>query len=129
MSFHRLLAVFAAVHTVGGLACVVAPAAMIASFGVTLPAMGLVVYQFWGASMAGVGALSWLLRGTTDPGILKPLLLVLIGLNFLNAVLAVRGQFAGASKSGWMVVLLYSLFVLAFLAFAFRSMRQEPDRL
>ncbi len=89
-----------------------------------MPPMGLVIYQFWGASMAAVGVLCWLLRDTSGTKESKALWGALAVLNATNAVLAVRGQAAGANVSGWAMVLLYSFFALTFLFVTIRSIRQ-----
>ena len=123
MSTRIFLTVFAALNIIGGLGCVIAPAAMLASFGVVLPDMGLVIYQFWGASTAAIGGLVCLFRDQWDAGIPVPMAGVLAALNGANTVIAVRGQFAGANAAGWTMVALYALFALAFLAAAIRSPR------
>lgn len=127
MSPRLLLTAFAAAHVIGGLGCVMAPNALVGSFGVELPPMGLVIYQFWGASMAAVGALIWLLRDAWSSGIPTRFVAVLVGLNVLNAVIAVRGQFAGANAAGWTMVFSYAFFGLAFLFVAIRSERQPKS--
>ncbi len=125
MSLRFLISVFAAAQTIGGIACVAAPSMMLGSFEVALPAMGLVVYQFWGASMAAVGVLCWLLRDRWDSRDSLPVWAALAGLNAANAALAVKGQVVGAGASGWAMVVLYTFFTLVFLVVAIRSMRQE----
>lgn len=47
-----------------GIACILAPASLLDLYGVALPPMGLVVYQFWGVTLFGLGMLTWLLRNT-----------------------------------------------------------------
>lgn len=125
MPSRLLLTVFATLNIAGGLACILAPALMLRSFGVVLPPMGIVIYQFWGVAVAGTGALLWLLRNRCGDGMPVPLVSILVVMNTLNAAIAVRGQFSGANASGWAMVALYVLLALAFLAVAIGAIRRN----
>lgn len=59
MTFRTLLSIHAVIAVPTGIACVLAPAQLLATYGVTLPPMGLVIYQFWGAALVGLGMLTW----------------------------------------------------------------------
>lgn len=98
MPSRLLLTVFATLNIAGGLACILAPALMLRSFGVVLPPMGIVIYQFWGIAVAGTGALLWLLRNRCGDGMPVPLVSILVVMNTLNAAIAVRGQFSGGER-------------------------------
>ena len=76
--------------------------------------MGIVIYQFWGAGLVGLGLLAWATRNIGDGGTQNAVLRALIVANALNCVIAVRGQYAGANVLGWSNVLLFVLFTLAF---------------
>jgi len=57
MKFKTILTIFSAVAFISGLACVLAPAQMLSSYGISLIPMGHVVYQFWGSTLMGLGIL------------------------------------------------------------------------
>ena len=128
MTFRILISVFAVAQVIGGIACIASPAMMLQSFRVDFPPMGLVIYQFWGASMATIGVQCWLVRNTSDPRSSMSFCVALIALNAVNCVLALKGQASGANAMGWAMVALYAIFALAFLIVAIRLMRKEVQQ-
>lgn len=119
MKFKTLLAVNSAVAIVSGAACVLLPVQLLAHYDVTLSPMGLVVYQFWGATLVGLGMLIWIVRAVTDSVPQKRISLALFVVNALSCVMAVRGQYAGANARGWSMVALFGVLALAYGAFTF----------
>ncbi|UCE27243.1 MAG: hypothetical protein JSW52_00370 [Candidatus Coatesbacteria bacterium] len=117
MKFKTLLTVNSALAFISGIACVLIPAQLLASYGVRLAPMGLVIYQFWGAALIGLGMLTWFARGIKESALQRRFALALFITNGLNCVMAVRGQFAGANTFGWSTVALFSLLALVFGAF------------
>lgn len=120
MRCKTLLTVNSVLAFVTGIACVCVPARLLSGYGVSLSPMGLVIYQFWGAALIGLGMLTWFTRGTKDPAQQKALALSLFVTNALSAAMAVRGQFAGANAFGWSAVAIFCLLALAFGALLFR---------
>ena len=88
--------------------------------------MGLVVYQFWGATLIGLGLIIWLARATTDRSLQWKLSLALFATNGLSCAMAFRGQYAGANARGWSTVVLFGLLALAYGAFALVKPK-EPE--
>jgi hypothetical protein len=100
-----------------GIACVLMPAQLLASYDVSLAPMGLVIYQFWGVALIGLGMLTWFARSVKESALQRRFALALFITNGLNCVMAVRGQFAGANTFGWSMVALFLLLALGFGAF------------
>jgi len=75
------------------------PAQLLASYDVSLAPMGLVIYQFWGAALIGLGMFTWFARSVRESGLQGRFALGLLITNGLSCVMAVRGQFAGRLKS------------------------------
>lgn len=114
MKFKSLLTIFSVVAFVAGLACVLAPAQMLSSYGVSLVPIGYIVYQFWGSTLMGLGMLSWFARNIEEPALQKKFAVSLLITTALGTVMAIRGQYAGANDFGWSNVALYSLLTLGF---------------
>ncbi len=114
MKFKSLLTIFSVVAFVAGLACVLAPAQMLSSYGVSLIPIGYIVYQFWGSTLVGLGMLSWFARNIEEPALQKKFAVSLLITTALGTVMAIRGQYAGANDFGWSNVALYSLLTLGF---------------
>ena len=117
MKFKTLLTINSALAFISGIACVLMPAQLLASYDVSLAPMGLVIYQFWGTTLIGLGMLTWFARSVRELALQRRFALALFVTNGLSCVMAVRGQFAGANTFGWSTVALYFLLALGFGAF------------
>ncbi len=123
MKFKTLLIISSVMAFSTGIACVLAPAQLLSTYGITLIPMGLIIYQLWGAALIGVGMLTWFARNTKEPGGQKACALSLFVTYGISGVIAIRGQFAGANDVGWSTVILYFLLVLGFGYFQFFKLR------
>jgi hypothetical protein len=117
MKFKALVTVNSILALVSGAACVLVPAQLLAHYEVSLSPMGIVIYQFWGATLVGLGLLIWFARTITDRLPQRKISLALFVTNALSCVTAFRGQYAGANARGWSMVILFGLFALAYGAF------------
>lgn len=126
MGYKRLMTVHSVITIPMGIACIVMPSGLLANYGLSLPPMGLVIYQFWGVSLLGLGVLTWILRESRDAQTQARSSLALAGIHLLNCVMAVRGQSAGANDFGWTTVGLFLLLALAFVyARSFKVTRED----
>lgn len=114
MKFKTLTTVLSVVAVINGLGCFFAPEMMLASFGVTLPPMGLVVYQFWGSTMIGLGLMLWFARVVEDGKTQKNFSVATLIFSVLSIYPAVQGQFSGANAMGWSMVGLFGLLSVVF---------------
>ena len=90
------------------------PARLLASYDVKLAPMGLVIYQFWGVALIGLGMLVWFARDTSESALQRKLALALFITNGLSCIMVVRGQYAGANTFGWSTVALFFLLASGF---------------
>ncbi len=127
MKFKTLLTIFSVIAFVTGLTCVLAPASMLSSYGVTLIPMGYVVYQFWGSTLMGLGMVSWFARSIEEPALQKQFALSFLVTTALGTVMAIRGQYAGANAFGWSTITLYFLLTLGFGYFLFIKFRYASN--
>ncbi len=123
MVFRAFLSIYAVLAALAGATLILAPEFALAGFGVTLSPMGLVIYQFWGAALMGLGLMAWAARATEAPGPRRAFALALFVANALSCVMALRGQGAGANALGWSNVALFGLLAAAFAALALRPQR------
>lgn len=128
MSFRVLMAINSFIAVPMGAACVLVPAQLVGSFGVTLTPMGLVIYQFWGVTLVGLGLLTWFARATEARGTQRALAAALFVFHVLSCAIAVRGQQAGASDMGWSNVALFLLLALAFGYLCLVGLRPSSGR-
>jgi len=117
MKFKALLTVNSILAFASGAACVLIPAQLLAHYDVVLSPMGLVIYQFWGATLIGLGMIIWFARGIDGRVLQRRISLALFVTNVLSCVMALRGQYAGANARGWSMVVLFALLAVAYGAF------------
>ena len=119
MKFKTLLTINSLLAFVTGLACVLIPTQLLANYGVSLAPMGLVIYQFWGVALIGIGMFCWFVRDINELALQRKFAIVLFITNGLSSIIAVRGQYAGANSSGWSTVVLFLIIAMSFGAFLF----------
>ena len=128
MKFKTLLAVNSVLAVASGVACILVPVQLLAHYEVTLSPMGIVVYQFWGATIVGLGMLIWISRTITDRLLQRRISLALFITNALCCVMAVRGQYAGANARGWSMVVLFGLFAVVYGISIFINVQNRVTR-
>ena len=117
MKFKILITINAILAFVSGTTCALIPEQLLAQYDVSLSPMGLVIYQFWGVSLIGLGLLTWFVRSIAEVALQKRIALALLITNGLSGAMAIRGQFAGANSSGWSTVVLFLLLSLCWGVF------------
>ena len=70
-----------------GIAALFSPDRLFAEFGLSLDAAGCLVARGYGATLVGFGTLLFLLRKTTDPGVVRSLLVALFLFNLIEATI------------------------------------------
>lgn len=125
MKFKTILTINSVLAFATGLACVLIPTQLLANYGVSLAPMGLVIYQFWGTALIGIGMFSWFVRNINELALQKKFAIVLFITNGLSSIIAIRGQYSGANSSGWSTVLLFLILTLSFGTFLFINIKMR----
>ena len=123
MNFKILLIIQFVLSVLSGIFCMLLPASMLSNFGVSLSSMGLVIYQFWGAALLGLGIISWVLRNANEVKFQKQIALSFLITHALNTIMAIRGQLFGANDAGWSNVVLFLILAVLFGYFLIRPSR------
>ena len=121
MKFKTLLTIHAVLAFVSGIACLFVPAKLLSSYGVSLIPMGLVIYQFWGSALIGLGLLTWFARSIKEFTLQKLFAFSLFITHGINCAIAIRGQFVGANDFGWSNVALFFLMSIGFGSFLLKK--------
>jgi hypothetical protein len=100
------------------------PTQMVANYGVNLSPMGIVIYQFWGAALIGIGLMSWSARNIKELSFQKMFALSLFIMNATSFIIALRGQYAGANNFGWSTVAIYLFLAIGFGLFSISISRR-----
>jgi hypothetical protein len=122
MKIGTVLTVNALIATAFGIGFILAPAQVLAPYGVELPVAGLLMSRLFGASLLGYGILTWLLRGTSDAEVVRAFGVSLGVANALGAAVAAWGVLSGTVNAmGWSTVAIYAALAAGFGYFAARK--------
>ena len=114
MKYKIIMFINSVLAVLTGMVCMIIPRMVLNTYDVTLSEMGIVIYQFWGTSLFGLGLLSWFLKNITEFNLQKKIVTAFFITNGLSCLIAVRGQFAGANIIGWSTVAIYFMLSVLF---------------
>jgi hypothetical protein len=120
MSLGTLFRINTVVSLFFGIAEIVAAESLAGLYDITLSEGGVVVSHLFGASLIGIGLVSWLLRdvGETEAG--RSIVLAFFIGDAIGFAMALWGQLtASVNALGWFIVLIYLLLALGFGYFQF----------
>jgi hypothetical protein len=121
MKLPSLLSIVGVVAILFGIGFVVAPAEVLAQYGVTADRYTVFMSRLFGATLIQFGVLSWLARNIVDSLgrraiVLSGLIAMVIGFG-----VSLQGMMnAIANALGWSTVVIYALFTIGFGYFQFR---------
>ena len=119
MKLSNFLTVKAAVATFLGIVLVLAPAALMSIYGLTLDSAGAFIAQTAGASLIGIGLICWFSKNL-DWQALSGITLALFIADGIGFVVILMGQLSGQMNGlGWTTVAAYLLFTLGLGYFRF----------
>jgi hypothetical protein len=120
MKLGNLFAVNAVIAGIFGLAFVIAPARVLAQYGLTVDAGFGLVAQLFGAALVGYAILTWGVRNAGDSDARRAIVFTLFVSDGVAFVIALMGQLKGLVNSlGWSTVAIYLLLALGFAYFHF----------
>ena len=120
MKLPTFLSIVGVVSILFGIGFLVAPAEVLAQYGVTADAATIFMARFFGSAIVQIGLLLWYARHITDSlGRGAIMLSGLVG-TVLGFLVALHGQLHGAANAlGWSTVVIYALFAIGFACFQF----------
>ena len=121
MKLGAFLAIHAFVTVVFGIGFVLAPASVLAPYGmVNMDAGAVFMSRLFGAALIQIGLLAWVARTVTDPAARRAVQLAYGGGLVVGFVVALSGQLAGVANAlGWSTVAIYLLLALGYGYFLF----------
>jgi hypothetical protein len=120
MKLSTFLSIVGVVAILFGIGFVLAPAQVLAQYGITADQYVAFISRLFGVALINVGLIVWFARNIIDP--LGRGSIVLAGLiaDILGFLVALQGQINGlANALGWSTVLIYGLFAIGFAYFQF----------
>ncbi len=120
MKLGVLFAVNAVIAAVFGCAFIVAPAQLVALYGVGLTPGTVGVSRLFGAALFGYGVLTWQARAAAPSDALRAIVLSLFIADGIGFFASLQGVLSGAVNAmGWSTVVLYGALCAAFGYFLF----------
>jgi hypothetical protein len=109
-----------AVAFIFALGLLLGPTTILQMFGLATANTDKLLAQLIGASLAGFGVLSWFARGFTDPKAQDGAAISLFIFNLIAFVVSLLAVFSKVWRAGgWLAVIIFLLFTLAFGYFQF----------
>ncbi len=124
MKLSTLLAIVGVVASLFGIAFVLAPAQLLAQYGITADRYTIFMSRFFGSALLNVGLLVWFARNVVDPLARRAIVVAGLVADFIGFIVALEAQMQGVANAlGWSTVLIYALFALGFAYFQFAPKR------
>ena len=109
-----------------GVGSVLAPQVFVSLFGATLNPAGMLMMQYGGAWLIGIGLLAWFARNAADSEARRAIVLAFMICYSIAFVLALLSQLAGVLNAlGWGTVVLNLLLAIGYGYFQFA--KQQAD--
>jgi uncharacterized membrane protein YfcA len=120
MRLSTFLTIAALLALVFGIGFILAPSAMLAQYGVTTDAGGLLMSRFFGGALLQVGVLIYLARAVTDADAQRAIVLGSLVGSIVGLAVALEAQTSHVVNAlGWSTVAIYLLLALGYGYFQF----------
>jgi hypothetical protein len=120
MKLSMFLSIVGVVAILFGIGFVLAPAQVLAQYGITADQSVAFISRFFGVALINVGLIVWFARNIIDPLGRRSIVLAGLIADILGLLVALQGQIDGlANALGWSTVLIYGLFAIGFAYFQF----------
>ena len=129
MNVKLFLAVAAVVSILYGIAFVLVPALLLATYGMTTDASTVLAARYFGLTLLGLGLIAWFVKDTSDRRALRGLLVSLAISAAVGVFVSIWGSISGIMNiMGWSGVLVYVVW-LAFCVYYLVADRSITDRI
>lgn len=120
MRLSTLLLIAGLIALVFGLGFLLAPAPLLALYGIPANPAVILMARFFGAALVQLGLVFYLIRNVTDPVTSRGIVLGSFLGSLAGLVVALTGQFWGIVNSlGWSTVVIYGLLLVGYGSFVF----------
>ena len=114
------LAIGAAIAIIYGVAFILVPEFVLATYGMTAGAALDLMARYFGLTLLGMGLITWLVRETTDGKALRGLLTGLSVQGVIGLLVSIWATVNGTMNGmGWSAVLIYAVLLAGYLYYLF----------
>jgi hypothetical protein len=116
MNVKVFLAIAAAIAILYGIAFVLVPDFVLVTYGMTIAPSTILSARYFGATLLGLGLVTWFVRETSDHVALRGLLLSLAISNTIGLLVSIWGTLNGTMNGvGWSAVLIYAVLLAGYV--------------
>ena len=120
MSVKVFLAIAAAIAIVYGVAFVLVPEFVLATYGMTKEPSTVLSARYFGVTLLGIGLITWFVRETSDRTALRGLLIGLALSDVVGLLISFWGTLSGIMNGmGWSAVLIYAVLLAGYAYYLF----------
>jgi hypothetical protein len=120
MKLSSFLVLNAVIALVYGIGAVLVPGTVLTMYGMTPNPGMLLIGQFFGVALIGIGLVTWLARNVVDSAAQRAIILGLLISDVVGVIVALLGTLSGVMNAvGWSSVLIYLVLTLGYAYFQF----------
>ena len=122
MKLKTLFMINAVIAIVYGICFVLIPSQVLLVYGLTAGAGEVLMGQYFGVALIGIGLITWLIKNVTEPIATGAVILALLISDVIGFIISVIGTISGVMNSfGWSAVIIYLFLTIGFAYFQFKK--------
>ena len=122
MKLKTLFMINAVIAIVYGICFVLIPSQVLLVYGLTAGAGEVLMGQYFGVALVGIGLITWLIKNVTEPNATGAVILALLISDVIGFIISVIGTISGVMNSfGWSAVIIYLFLTIGFAYFQFKK--------
>ena len=119
MNIRRLFIINGLILGASGILAVLSPISVCKIYGVDISPEVLMMSQFAGLGSIAVALVALFVRKVRDPLVLRGLSVAFLIIHGVGAIISIQNTLSGVIELGWPIVILYSIFTIAYAYFFF----------
>jgi hypothetical protein len=122
MKLKTLFMINAVIAIVYGICFVLIPSQVLLVYGLTAGAGEVLMGQYFGVALIGIGLIAWLIKNVTEPNATGAVILALLISDVIGLIISVIGTISGVMNTfGWSAVIIYLFLTIGFAYFQFKK--------
>ena len=122
MKLKTLFMINAVIAIVYGICFVLIPTRVLLIYGLTADAGEVLMGQYFGVALIGIGLITWLIKNVTEPNAIGAVILALLISDVIGLIISVIGTISGVMNTfGWSAVIIYLFLTIGFAYFQFKK--------
>jgi hypothetical protein len=122
MKLKTLFMINTVIAIVYGICFVLIPTRVLLIYGLTAGAGEVLMGQYFGVALIGIGLITWLVKNVTERNATGAVILALLISDVIGLIISVIGTISGVMNTfGWSAVIIYLFLTIGFAYFQFKK--------